>query len=243
MTKNKRNYPARRVVELAECRELRRYAQSKSGQSDSQRTLPPDSRSIAMASASEHDREPYATLLKCPAEVPQRSANERRSATVIDFQKVFRSMADYRHMVLKNATPHGGFTNWWSSRDNLSMDKPQIRRENLRRYVDTRLSGNNSRLSRLLGNESTTYVNDLLREGSTKSFGEKVAAKIEEKIGLQAGQLDIPNSPLLMDERKRDRLDEDISQQIAGLTREEKMELAEKLNAIYSKRRRTRRAS
>jgi hypothetical protein len=153
-------------------------------------------------------------------------------------------MADYRHMVLENATPHGGFTKWCGTRDNPSMDKPQIRRENLRRYVESRLGGNNSRLSRLLGNESTTYVNDLLRDGSTKSFGEKVAAKIEDKIGLQAGQLDIPNSPLLQDERKRDRLDEDIKQLIAGLTtREEKIEAIETLNAIYSKRKRTRRAS
>jgi hypothetical protein len=151
-------------------------------------------------------------------------------------------MTDYRHMVLDFATPVGGFTTWCLARENLGMDKPQIRRENLRRYVTTRLSGNNSRLSRILGNESTGYVNDLLREGSTKSFGEKVASKIEEKIGLQPGQLDIPNSPLLMDESKRDRLDEDLKQQIEGLTREEKLQIAETLNVIYSKRKRSRRA-
>lgn len=122
------------------------------------------------------------------------------------------------------------------------MDKPQIRRENLRRFVATRLDGNNSKLSRLLGNESTAYVNDLLRPGSTKSFGEKAAATIEEKVGLQAGQLDIKDSPLLMDERRRDRVDEEIREQIAGLTRTEKLELADVIREIYSKRKKTRRA-
>lgn len=123
------------------------------------------------------------------------------------------------------------------------MDKPQIRRENLRRFVATRLDNNQSRLSRLLGNESNAYVNDLLREGSTKSFGEKAAASIEDKIGLQSGQLDIKDSPLLMDEKRRDRVDEEIRELIAGLTKGEKPEALDMLRSLYSKRKKTRRAS
>lgn len=112
----------------------------------------------------------------------------------------------------------------------------------MRRFVATKLGGNNSELSRRLGNESTAYVNDLLREGSTKSFGEKAAASIEEKLGLQAGQLDIKDSPLLMDEKRRDHLDEEIRELFAGLTKNEKVEIADVLREIYSKRKKTRRA-
>jgi hypothetical protein len=85
-------------------------------------------------------------------------------------------------------------------------------------------------------------VNDLLRVGSTKSFGEKAATRIEEKLGLQAGQLDIKDSPLLMDEKRRDHLDEEIRDQIAGLTKNEKQELADVLRDMYLKRKKTRRA-
>lgn len=123
------------------------------------------------------------------------------------------------------------------------MDKPQIRRENLRRFVATRLDNNQSRLSRLLGNESNAYVNDLLRDGSIKSFGEKAAASIEDKLGLQAGQLDIKDSPLLMDEKRRDRVDEELRELIAGLTKGEKPEALDMLRGLYSKRKKTRRAS
>lgn len=240
--KAKRNYPTRRVVDLDEFRELRRKAQSTEGHNSSQVTLPVVSRSSATASSAEHGRDPYATLLRCPGVVPQRTASERRSSTERDFQYGFSSMSDYHHTVLFFATPTGEFTPDCGRQDNPSMDKPQIRRENLRRFVATRLDGNNSELSRRLGNESTAYVNDLLREGSTKSFGEKAAASIEEKLGLQPGQLDLKDSPLLMDETRRDRLDDEIKEQIAGLTREEKLQIARTINEIYSKRRRTRRA-
>lgn len=242
INRTKRNYPARRVVELSECRELRRYAQSTFGQSVSQRTLPADSRSIATANDSEQEREPLATLVKCPSVVPQRSAKDRRSGTVIDFKRTLRVMRGSHHTVSFFATPIGEFTRCGGQNDNSGMEKPQIRRANLRRFVVAKLDGNNSRLSRLLGNESTAYVNDLLRDGSTKSFGEKVAAKIEEKIGLQAGQLDIKDSPLLMDEKRRDKLDEELKEQIAGLTKSEKQEIADVLREIYIRRKKTRRA-
>lgn len=242
MAKTKRNYPARRVVELSEFRELRRYAQSSFGQSDSQRSWPADSRSKATAKDSEQERDPFATLVRCPSVVPQRSANERRAGTVIDFRKALRVMTGSHHTVSFFATPTGEFTTIRGARDNSGMEKPQIRRENLRRFVATKLDGNNSRLSRLLGNESNGYVNDLLRDGSKKSFGEKAAATIEEKIGLQAGQLDIKDSPLLMDEKRRDKLDEDIRELTAGLTKPEKLELADVLRDMYSKRKKSRRA-
>jgi len=235
-------YPARRVVDLDECRELRRYAQSKLGHDSSQETTPPDSRSIATASFSEHDRDPLATLFKCPSEVSQRLARSRRASADSDFQNGLNSITESHHTVLFFATPTGEFTPNCGKRDNSPMDKPQIRRENLRRFVATKLEGNNSKLSRLLGNESNAYVNDLLRVGSTKSFGEKAAATIEQKVGLQAGQLDIQDSPLLMDEKRRDKIDEDLREQIAGLTKNEKLELADLVREIYAKRKRSRRA-
>jgi hypothetical protein len=242
MAKDERIYPAFRVVDLVEFRERRRNAQSTEGHSSSQVTLPPVSRSSATASSAEQGRDPYATLLRCPGVVPERSASARRSSTERDFQNGFSSMSDYHHTVLFFATPTGEFTPDCGRPDNASMDKPQIRRENLRRFVATRLDGNNSELSRRLGNESTAYVNDLLRDGSTKSFGEKAAASIEDKLGLLSGQLDIKDSPLLMDETRRDRLDDEIKELSAGLTKNEKVELVDMLRGMYSKRKKTRRA-
>lgn len=151
-------------------------------------------------------------------------------------------MSDYHHTVLFFATPTGEFTPTGGPLHNGCMDKPQIRRENLRRFVATKLGGNNSELSRRLGNESTAYVNDLLRVGSTKSFGEKAANRIEEKVGLLPGQLDIKDSPLLMDEKRRDHVDDEIRDQVAGLTKNEKVELADFLRDMYQKRKKTRRA-
>ena len=242
MRKTKGNYPARRVVDLEEFRELRRNAQSTEGHNSSQVTLPLVSRSSATASSAEQGRDPYATLLRWPSVVPQRSARSRRSSTDRDCQNGFSSMRPSHHTVLFFATPTGEFTPSGAQLHNLGMDKPQIRRENLRRFVATRLDGNKSKLSRLLGNESTAYVNDLLREGSTKSFGEKAAASIEDKVGLQAGQLDIKDSPLLMDEKRRDKVDEEIRQLTAGLTKNEKLDMVDVLREMYSKRKKTRRA-
>lgn len=122
------------------------------------------------------------------------------------------------------------------------MQKPEIRRENLRRFVRTRLGDSKAKLTELLGNESPGYVNDLLREGSGKSFGEKAAATIEQKIGLKAGQLDLEDSPLLMDESRLDRAEKDIEDQFSGLTRDEKLQLSDAMRQIYAKRKKSRRA-
>jgi hypothetical protein len=48
------------------------------------------------------------------------------------------------------------------------------------------------------------YLADLLKPGSDKSFGEKAARKIEDKLGLYSSELDIENSQLRHDPSKQD---------------------------------------
>src|SRR5687767_2099622 len=113
----------------------RKNAQSAFGQSASQRTLPPDSRSISIARDSRQARDPYAMLAKCPAVVPHLVAKVSRSGTVMSCQKALNSMPDYHHTVNINATPFGEFTKWCNQPDNRNVTKSSpvaaIRRENL----------------------------------------------------------------------------------------------------------------
>lgn len=57
----------------------RTYAQSAFGQSSSQVTAPPVSRSMSIASVSAHVRYPYDIFRRCPADVPTRAAKAARS--------------------------------------------------------------------------------------------------------------------------------------------------------------------
>lgn len=238
MTMKQRNYPARRVVELAECRELRTYAQSTSEQSDSQRTFPCDSRSSETASDSEHDRVPYTTLRRWPKDVLQRAARAFRSETVIDFQKLMRSMAHYHHAVIEKQSPSGDFTRRCRSVDNSGMENPMapIRRRNLQRLIDRDFGGIQSAIARAYSPENPTpsYFSDLLR--GKKSFAEVAAFNIEERIGLKVGQLSIPDSPLLYDDSRKNSLKDEIQVALEDLSKEEQREALAAIRKIQSKR-------
>jgi hypothetical protein len=218
------------------------YFQSTDGQSPSQRTLPPDSRSMFIAKDSEHGRVLYATFRKCPSEVPQRSANDSRSGAGSDLKNSTSSMPmHYHHTVLNKATPNGEFTNWLAGGDNGEMENQiaDVRRANLFRLIERDFGGNRSHFARVYdeANPRPNYFSDLLRTNSGKSFGEKVARKIEERAGLVMGQLDIPDSPLRQDENRRSRVKDDLRIALDDLDREEMREALEAIRKIQSRRR------
>lgn len=242
------NQPALRVVDgRDENRELRRYAQSTSEHSDSPRTFPSDSRSSAMASDSEQGRVPYTTLRKWPKETRQRFARECLSGTVIDFQKVLRSMAHSHHSVIENQSPSREFTNWWQAPDNPDMENSmaETRRRNLARLIERDFGGNKSEIARAYDpdNPKPQYFSDLLRPLGGKSFGEKAARKIEEKTSLKPGQLDIPNSPLIHDESKRSRVKEELRLALDDLDKDEQRELLDTVRKIQARRHGRRKAT
>jgi hypothetical protein len=219
--------------------------QSTSGQSCSQRSLPPNSRSRLMANRSEQGLNPYATLRRCPAVVSQRSAKSSRADGDMSSRSSFKgsstsAMPHYHHTVLNNATPSGEFTAWCNGSDNAPMlDMAKIRRQNLARLIERDFHNNKSELARAYGEENPKpqYFSDLLREASGKSFGEKAARKIEEKAGIKTGQLDIPDSPLLHDETRRDKVKDTLRLVIDDLDRDEMREALVAVRKIQGKRR------
>jgi hypothetical protein len=148
-------------------------------------------------------------------------------------------MRDYHHTVSKNATPFMGFTAWCKDADNDSMlDMAKIRRENLARLIERDFHNNKSEIARAYNEENPKpqYFSDLLSERSGKSFGEKAARKIEEKTGLKAGQLDMPDSPLLHDESRRDRVADALRLAIDDLDRDEMREALAVIRKIQGRR-------
>lgn len=133
-----------------------------------------------------------------------------------------------------------GFTGRCKGPDNAPMrDMAKIRRENLARLIERDFDNNRSAIARAYDedNPKPQYFSDLLREGSGKSFGEKAARKIEEKTGLKAGQLDIPDSPLLHDEARRDRIKDTLRLVIDDLDRDEMREALAAIRKIQGRRR------
>jgi hypothetical protein len=221
--------------------EPRTCAQSTSGHSSSHVTSPLDSRSMLIAKDSLQGRKPYATFLRCPAVVPQRSAKSSRSIGDKGERNFLRSMPDYHHSVTEKATPIMEFTKWCQRTDNMDMD-PETRRQNLRRVIDERFGGNLSAFARAFDPpKSPSYVSDLLRQGAGKSFGEKAARGAERAAGLIPGQLDIPNSPLRLDDTVRNRAEEELRMEIRDMDLDEKSELLEAARKIKSRRMKRRR--
>lgn len=107
----------------------------------------------------------------------------------------------------------------------------KVRRQNLRNLIVRDFGGNKSAIAREYNRENPkpSYFSDLVRDASGKSFGEKAARKIEQRIGLLPGQLDIPNSPLLYDESRRSRIKDELRLAIEDL---DKDEMREALDAI-----------
>jgi len=220
--------------------EPRRYAQSTSDLSDSHLTAPPERFSMRMARDSAASRQPYAMFRRCPTVVSQSSANDSRSAGVSDFQKVLKSTPNYHHAVIENATPNGEFTDWCSSADNEDMENSMagIRRANLARLIERDFAGNLSAIARIHDpqNPKPQYFSDILRPSSGKSFGEKAARKIEQAVGLVLGQLDIRNSPLLIDHTRKDVVKDTLLSTIDDLDRDEQREALAAIRKIQARR-------
>jgi len=197
--------PARlRVVDPSgEEREPRRYAQSTSGRMVSHETRPSDSLSMLTARDSPQVLQPYATLLRCRKVVPQRRANDSRSATELLLRNSFSSMPLLHHTVLNDATPNGEFTKWCHAPSIPGMDSSElknlklVRTENLIALIRRDFAGNAAALAREC-EKSPSYINDLVA-GRKPSFGEKAVMAIESGAGLIRGQLSIKNSPLTRD--------------------------------------------
>lgn len=220
-----------------------RKSQSTSGLCSSQRTLPADSRSILIANHSAQDRDLYATFFKWPAVVPHRSAKASRSVIDIGSRKVSRSMSEYHHMVNNKATPIREFTNWCLSSHNGRMNKAERRATrvaNTLALIRRDFHGVQAELARKLDLESGSYLSDLLRAGSKKSFGEDAARSIEEGAGLQHGQLDIKDSPLLRDNTRKLNTKDEIQNELMDLSPGEEIEIAKALAEIKARRKRRR---
>lgn len=240
MSRREKNQPALRLVVDNEAR--RRYAQSTSGRSDSHFNFPTVSRSRATASGTEQERVPYATLPRCPADVSHLSARETRSRGDSDRQSSRSVMTHYHHTVLQKATPPVEFTGRCKSGHNEFMGNPiaEVRRRNLIRLMDRDFRGNRSEIARVYDpdNPKPQYFSDLARSNSGKSFGEKVARKLEERVGLQIGQLDIPNSALVFDESRLKRATHELRSAIEDLDHDEELQALAAVRRIQAKRRR-----
>lgn len=106
-------------------------------------------------------------------------------------------------MVLHNATPFGDFTKRCLIGTLPGMKIQEVRRARLRRFIDERYEGNVSRFAAAAG-KSQSQIADML--DLRKSFGERVARSLEEKLGLPGGWLDqddesSPPLPTIDDER------------------------------------------
>lgn len=151
-------------------------------------------------------------------------------------------MTHYHHTVYEKSTPPVEFTIRCKSADNGLMESPiaDVRRRNLIRLIERDFRGNQSEIARAYdaGNPKPQYFSDLVRTTSGKSFGEKVARKIEERVGLRSGQLDIPASPLLFDDSRLRRVGEELRSAVDELSQDEKLEALSVIRKIQGRRRR-----
>jgi hypothetical protein len=137
-------------------------------------------------------------------------------------------------MVAKKSTPsgvpEGALLSDFTKRCNrpysrgMKKDLAAIRRANLQRLVERDFGKNISALSRTIDPEaSSSFLGEVLR-ATRPSFGEKLAAKIEDRVGLIEGQPSVEDSPLKMQVRQED-LDKTIIEGLKLLNRLEKREL------------------
>lgn len=216
----------------------RRYPQSTSDRSSSHVTTPPVSRSIAIASDSPQELSPYATLRRWPKVVPHREASDSRSGCLRPCQNDLSSIRAYHHTMMGKSTSFVGIHRSVIAPDNCWMKEnpmADIRRQNLSRLLEQRFDGNRSALAREYGSKQS-YISDLLRPGSGRSFGEKAARTLEERIGLLAGQLDVPDSPLLMEESRRHQEKDEAHAALEDMDRDEIREVLATLRRIRARR-------
>jgi hypothetical protein len=172
--------PHFRVVDLSGVeREPRRTCQGTSSRSDSQTTAPLVKNSNLIARSSPHFLPQQKTLERCPTDVPQLSAKSRFSAADSPVQYSRGVIVESHHMVGQKSTPASGHTIWCNGRMPTREERSDIRRENLKRYCVKYLGGPHTdravmkALKKKTGHSGSSYVNDLLAEGSTKGIAEE----------------------------------------------------------------------
>ena len=126
-----------------------------------------------------HDLSPYITFWRCHLEVLQRPANFSRASPSSEDMNDLRSIRALNHLVQLRVKPK-----WFNSTLQTSgmAEDALIRLENLK---STGLGA--AELARKVGS-TYQYWRDLL--AGRKSFGEKAARRIEEKLGFPRGSLD-----------------------------------------------------
>lgn len=228
----------------------RRYAQSTSARSDSHVTSPLDSRSMFTASDSPQGRRPYATLRRWPTVVLHRSAKLDRSAGSIPVKNSLNSMPDYHHTVIERATPFGDFTGWCRSSDNKRMTRKQkadIRRANLRRFIDLHMERNLSELARCYAKYKggraarPTFFSDVMR--GEKGFGETLAEDLENAVRLKTGQLSLADSPLELREPLAKKAAEALTVELSGLNGDESDEVLAFVQELKTRRKQRKRTT
>lgn len=126
------------------------------------------------------------------------------------------------------------------------VEKANVRRANLKRYVDRRLEGNLSELARLYAKHHgrdprPSFFSEVLR--GIRGFAEILAGDVEEAIGLKPGQLSVEESPLEMIDPRPRRFSEEIKQELDDLDVSEREQLSKALEDIKARRRPRRRAT
>lgn len=225
--------------------EPRKCAQSTSERSSSQVTWPPDSRSISIASDSPQGRSPYAMLRRWPQVVPHRSANAARSESFMGERNAFSSMGtDYHHTMIINAIPFEEFTERCLPSDNVPMGKQvdqvlhalwRVRRENLQKAVE-RYYGGNQTVAAVDCGLAQNRFNPVLN--GKKPFHERTAIQIELGMGLLPGQLSQPDSPLLRDASRGDKILERAMAEVRDLEPDELATLLADVAKIRGRRQR-----
>lgn len=174
--------------------------QHTSARASSHVTLPPLSRSTATAVSSASGRSPDPTLRKCPMDVLHATANATRAGSSgSERRNAFRSIGPLHHTVKLRSTPFGD-----SGAIHCAMaEDSEIRRANFRALWDRR-GWSPATLSKQCG-ASPSQWSDLYH--GRKSFGEKIARRIEEGMGLVRLSLDDPEggraAPLSADLMRR----------------------------------------
>jgi len=209
----------------------RKYCQSTSGRITSAVTLPPDSRSISMASDSPQVLAPQATLRRCPTLVLHRSANDSRSADDNDFKNSLSFMSALSPNGVSLSTLNGDFTKRCDRGHALTMSSPPISRavkarriKNLKAAIEEKFGGNISAAARAIDADDMHYVNYLngVLNNPDKSFGEKACRKAEKGLGYPPGTFDLdPDAPKtwpfkMITRERYDKLADDAHTRIEG---------------------------
>lgn len=126
-------------------------------------------------------------------------------------------------------------------------EKAEVRRVNLRRFVDRHMDGNLSELARRYGEHMggreprATFFSDVMRRA--KGFGETLAEAVESAVRLKPGQLSLPDSPLELLEPVRKLPADQLKAEVDTLDPAEAGEVLEFIEELKNRRKARRRAT